>query len=76
MRTSLLILLAAAGCVARPAGTPEFEERLLITLIDHANVLVPVAFSRDGRHAAVVLRTPEGDRAILDDRWGRPFELI
>jgi hypothetical protein len=64
-------LLALAGCAAA-----DFEERPLATLPEVANVVVPVAFSRDGRHAAYVLRSPDGDRAARGERSGQPFEVI
>ena len=60
----VLLLVILAGCGSLPAGEP-FSERLLATLPEQANVLVPPAFSADGSRAAYVLRKPEGDDVVF-----------
>lgn len=55
------LLLLIASCGTAPRG---FRESLLLTLPEDANVLVPVAFSRDGRRAAYAARQPQGDDVV------------
>ena len=57
----LLLLLLLASCRSAPQG---FEEALLLTLPEDSNVLVPVAFSQDGRRAAYAARRPQGDDLV------------
>lgn len=67
---ALGLFLAAAGC-AQHAG-----ERLLATIPADVTIIVPPAFSRDGRHACFVARAGGTDRVMRGDRSGPAYELI
>jgi len=67
MRRNLVLLpLVLAACQGPPIHTSNdrFHDRLIATIPDGADVEVPIAFSRDGRHAAFVARTADGCRAV------------
>jgi hypothetical protein len=66
----LLLLLALAGCGPTPRGS-EFRDRLLAVIPEQSRVTVPVAFSRDGRHAAYVERIGTAFRAVRNG-WKSP----
>ncbi len=69
-RTLWILSLALAGCLSGPA----FRERLLATIPE--GVVVPIAFSRDGRHAAWVERAGEGFRAVRGEWKGKPYKVL
>ena len=58
---AFVLLLLLSSCRSAPEG---FEEALLLTLPEDSNVLVPVAFSQDGRRAAYAARQPQGDDIV------------
>ncbi len=78
IRSSAILSLALAGCVAAPAARqdPDFRERLLATIPEGVRVDVPIAFSRDGRHAAYVARRGDLSRAVLGAWEGKPYQVI
>jgi len=53
-----------------------FQDRLLATIPVGVDVTVPVAFSRDGRHAAYVAHRGEESRAVLGDWRGKPYSVL
>jgi hypothetical protein len=69
---SRAFLLAIVGCVSAPVT----EERLLDMIPAGVNVIVPVAYSRDGRRAAYVARTQEGDRVVCGEWTGSPRVVV
>lgn len=77
-RLTAILPLALAGCVAAadPGQEPNFRERLLATIPEGVRVDVPIAFSRDGRHAAYVARRGDLSRAVLGAWEGKPYQVI
>jgi len=71
-RALWIVPLALAGCLSRPA----FRERLLATIPEGVDVVVPIAFSRDGRQVAWVERSPEGCRAVRGEWKGKPYKVL
>lgn len=72
---ALLLVLLAAGCGPSRQEAP-FEEALLAVLPEDANVLVPVAFSRDGHRAAYVARQAAGDDVVSCLEKGSPVGRV
>lgn len=76
-RTLAMVPLVLAGCVAGRAGEdPAFRERLLATVAEDAGVVVPAAFSADGRKAAWVMRRDGMSRAVCGAWMGNPFGVV
>ncbi len=76
-RAFLTIVPVLCGCLTRAAGgDPAFQERLLATIPEDARVVVPVAFSRDGRNAAWVMRQGEMSRAVCGAWKGEPYGVV
>ena len=77
MRIASLALLLVAACASLPVdGNLAREARLLDTIPPGVNVVVPVAYSRDGHRAAYVGRTPDGDYAVCGDWRGKTYTVI
>lgn len=76
-RTLLGFAAVLSGCADGPAGgDPAFRERLLATIPEDARVVVPVAFSADGRNAAWVEQRDDASRAVCGGWKGRPFSVV
>ncbi len=75
---SLALLLLLAGCSPLPVtgNLTAFEARLLDTIPAGSNVVVPVAYGREGQSAAYVARTPAGDFAVCGDWRGKTYTVI
>jgi hypothetical protein len=71
MRLTLVAFaLVLAACGELPSPAP-FTEHLIATIPEGVDVVVPIAFSRDGLQAAYVARTPEGCWAVRG-AWKSP----
>ena len=78
LRSLSILSLLLGGCILGPASAEnaEFRERLLATLPDDVRVIVPVAFSEDGRHAAYVERRGDVSRVVRGNWEGKPFQVL
>jgi hypothetical protein len=68
-------LLLLGACSARPVED-DFRSRLLATIPEGVNVLVPPAFGADGRSVCYVARSEGSDRIVRGGRAGPPWELV
>jgi hypothetical protein len=76
-RSLAVLVVLLAGCVAGPAdGDPAFQERLLATIPEDVRVVVPVAFSVDGRNAAWVKRPGETSLAVCGAWKSKPYGAL
>ncbi|MBI4564399.1 MAG: hypothetical protein HY716_06870 [Planctomycetes bacterium] len=77
-----ILVAAAAVFFAAPTGRQDssggsaFESRLLATVPEDVNVIVPPAFSRHGRCVAYAARAKGEDRIVRYGRPGPPYEFI
>lgn len=69
-------LLMAAEAFPRDSGPRAFESRLLAVIPEDLNVIVPPAFSRDGRLAAYAARGGGVDRVVRDGRPGPAYDFV
>ena len=70
------LLLLVAACAPLPVDGNLAGAHLLDTIPPGVNVVVPVAYSRDGQRAAYVARTPDGDYAVCADWRGKTYTVI
>lgn len=76
-RSFFVLWLVLGGCLALPTdGDPAFRERLLATIPEDARVVVPVAFSVDGRKAAWVQQRGGTSRAVCGEWQGKPYGVV
>jgi hypothetical protein len=76
-RPLLILISILTGCVAGPAaGDPAFQEHLLATIPEDTRVIVPVAFSRDGRNAAWVNRPGDMSCAVRGEWKSKPYGVV
>jgi hypothetical protein len=73
---TLLSFVAACQSPSPPGTGPAFDEQLLATIPEGVEVLVPIAFSRDGRQAAYVAQTPGGTWAVRGSWKSRRLDAI
>lgn len=73
-RTWLILILAAAGCAGGEGR--DFRGRHLGTISDDARVIVPIAFSTDGKTAAWVERRGDECRAVCGDRKEKAYGVV
>ncbi len=66
-------LLVAAACTRTPAPV---SARLLATIPDDVNVVLPAAFAEDGSRVAYVARTAAGDYAVCGDWRGKTYAVV
>jgi hypothetical protein len=73
---ALLVIFAACRQAQGPEPSRPFQDRLLATIPDGAELLVPPAFAPSGDSVAFVPHTKEKDW-VLHDAWeSRPFTLV
>jgi hypothetical protein len=72
MPRALPFVLLLWGC----AGQDAFQERVLGTLPEDTRVIVPVAFSSDGKTAAWVEQRGNQCRAVCGDRKQQPYGVV
>jgi hypothetical protein len=77
-RATLLFVAALSAC--RPpsptGGIPPFQERILASIPEGAELVPPIAFSQDGREAAYIVKSPEGYRAVRGPWKSRRLDAL
>lgn len=79
MRPSIVVFPLLFAACAAPLVRGELvvrERRLLATIPADVNVVIPAAYSRDGRHAAYVAQTTTGAFAVCDDWASRTYAVV
>ncbi len=79
MKTPAWILLLALGACASPPTqrcNTVVEERLLATIPDEVNVILPVVYSRDGQRAAFAARAGGVDRPVCGEWTGKTYAVV
>jgi len=75
LRRLILILTLLSACRSSPSPAP-FKERVLGRVPEGFELVPPVAFSRDGREAAFIIKSPEGCRVVRGSWKSRRLDAL
>jgi hypothetical protein len=73
IRTAAVGFVLLAGCASSEAS---FQEKRLAIIPQDARVIVPVSFSRDGRHAAYVEQRDGTCRTVCGAKTGKTYGIV